>query len=182
MCSSLEFTQSHEIDEVCLENYLFANLEGFQGPLKISQFSFGQSNPTFLLNTTNQVSREFRCKTSCNRLIHPPPRLMFCAKNLRESSFQPHIWLNGNIVSYLHLIKPISLFLNRYYSVSHQRSLAHHFMWVHEVELSKSIIYMCKFLREERRFLNKSNLVIGLPLGRGWNFNVETLFYLYAII
>ncbi|ORY34811.1 kinase-like domain-containing protein [Naematelia encephala] len=34
--------------------YLEANIKGFKGPLKVKQFKFGQSNPTYLLETTSK--------------------------------------------------------------------------------------------------------------------------------
>ena len=40
---------AHRFDEKVLEDYLLANLPGFQSPLKVDQFEGGQSNPTFLL-------------------------------------------------------------------------------------------------------------------------------------
>ena len=39
----------HRFDEVALERYLAAHVAGFTGPLSVSQFKGGQSNPTFLL-------------------------------------------------------------------------------------------------------------------------------------
>ena len=39
----------HRFDEAALERYLAAHVAGFTGPLSVSQFKGGQSNPTFLL-------------------------------------------------------------------------------------------------------------------------------------
>ena len=41
----------HQFNEGALFDYLTENVDGFSGPLQISQFQGGQSNPTFLLKT-----------------------------------------------------------------------------------------------------------------------------------
>jgi aminoglycoside phosphotransferase (APT) family kinase protein len=41
----------HRIDEKNLDAWLSANVEGYRGPLKVSQFKGGQSNPTYRLDT-----------------------------------------------------------------------------------------------------------------------------------
>ena len=41
----------HKFNEGALFDYLKENVDGFKGPLQISQFQGGQSNPTFLLHT-----------------------------------------------------------------------------------------------------------------------------------
>jgi aminoglycoside phosphotransferase (APT) family kinase protein len=46
-----EVRAAHRFDACALEAYLAANLEGFAGPLSISQFRGGQSNPTYRLDT-----------------------------------------------------------------------------------------------------------------------------------
>ena len=53
MKSKEEITQvrsAHRFDENSLADYLKSNMEGFSGELKVHQFAFGQSNPTFLLS------------------------------------------------------------------------------------------------------------------------------------
>ena len=42
---------AHRFDESRLDAYLESHLEGFHGPLAVSQFKGGQSNPTYLLRT-----------------------------------------------------------------------------------------------------------------------------------
>ncbi len=42
---------NHRFDEAALERWLAAQVPGYQGPLGVRQFSGGQSNPTFLLET-----------------------------------------------------------------------------------------------------------------------------------
>lgn len=39
------------LDEAAVSDYLKQNLPGFEGPLEVSKFQTGQSNPTFLLKT-----------------------------------------------------------------------------------------------------------------------------------
>ena len=41
----------HAFDTAALEHWLSTRIEGFSGPLEITQFKGGQSNPTFLLRT-----------------------------------------------------------------------------------------------------------------------------------
>jgi aminoglycoside phosphotransferase (APT) family kinase protein len=41
--------EAHRLNAAALAEYLKRNLEGFSGDLTISQFGYGQSNPTFLL-------------------------------------------------------------------------------------------------------------------------------------
>jgi aminoglycoside phosphotransferase (APT) family kinase protein len=43
--------EQHAVDVPALEAWLAQHVAGFRGPLSLSQFKGGQSNPTFLLNT-----------------------------------------------------------------------------------------------------------------------------------
>ncbi|WP_373085173.1 phosphotransferase [Sneathiella sp.] len=45
---------AHQFNEGALFDYLTNNVEDFKGPLSISQFQGGQSNPTFLLQTPDR--------------------------------------------------------------------------------------------------------------------------------
>ena len=54
-------------DVVALEKYMASHVESFRGPLKVSQFKGGQSNPTYLLNTQS-------CKYVLRR--KPPGKLL----------------------------------------------------------------------------------------------------------
>jgi aminoglycoside phosphotransferase (APT) family kinase protein len=84
-------------DEAALARYLSAHLDGFAPPLTVSQFSGGQSNPTFLLSTpsrdvvlrkkppgrllpsAHQVEREFRVMSALAAHGVPvPPCLLVC--------------------------------------------------------------------------------------------------------
>src|SRR5436305_429870 len=46
-----EVAASLRIDVARLESYLTANAEAFEGPLRVTQFRGGQSNPTYMLET-----------------------------------------------------------------------------------------------------------------------------------
>ena len=43
--------ERHRFDEAALAGFLAARIDGFAGPLAVSQFKGGQSNPTYLLTT-----------------------------------------------------------------------------------------------------------------------------------
>lgn len=47
--------EKHRFDEGALTRWLEANVEAFAGPLTVSQFKGGQSNPTFQLQTPDHV-------------------------------------------------------------------------------------------------------------------------------
>jgi hypothetical protein len=49
--STTPVRRAHVLDVAALETYLKQHLTGFAGPLTLEQFSFGQSNPTYLLST-----------------------------------------------------------------------------------------------------------------------------------
>src|SRR5215475_4640493 len=84
--------ENHRFDEARLESYLKEHLDGFRGPLSISQFVSGQSNPTFLLQASSgrlvmrkkptgqllqsahQVEREYRIITALADTDLPVPR------------------------------------------------------------------------------------------------------------
>ncbi len=46
--------ERHRIDEGRLADWMAANVEGFEGPLSVSQFKGGQSNPTYRLDTPSR--------------------------------------------------------------------------------------------------------------------------------
>jgi aminoglycoside phosphotransferase (APT) family kinase protein len=47
--------ERHRIDEAALDAWMRANVEGYAGPLTVSQFKGGQSNPTYRLDTPDQA-------------------------------------------------------------------------------------------------------------------------------
>jgi aminoglycoside phosphotransferase (APT) family kinase protein len=79
----------HRIDEKNLDAWLAANIEGYRGPLAVSQFKGGQSNPTYRLDTPGRayvlrrkpfgkllpsahaVDREFRVISALHRAGFP---------------------------------------------------------------------------------------------------------------
>ncbi len=81
-----------EIDVARLNTWMEANVEGFAGPLSVSQFNGGQSNPTYKLVTPRQnyvlrrkppgvllpsahaVDREYKVITALHRQGFPAPR------------------------------------------------------------------------------------------------------------
>ncbi|MEZ5764189.1 MAG: phosphotransferase family protein [Xanthobacteraceae bacterium] len=46
-----EVEDRHKFDEAALDRWMSANVEGYKGPLTVSQFKGGQSNPTYRLDT-----------------------------------------------------------------------------------------------------------------------------------
>ncbi len=92
MADTVEIVEKHRFDEAKLVDYMAAHVEGFEGPLKISQFSGGQSNPTYKLDTPKQsyvlrrkppgkllpsahaVDREYRVISALNQTDFPAPR------------------------------------------------------------------------------------------------------------
>jgi aminoglycoside phosphotransferase (APT) family kinase protein len=88
---------AHRFDERALEDYLAAHVAGFRGPMRVSQFDSGQSNPTFhlaaesgayvlrkkppgrLLPSAHMVEREHRVMTALAGTGVPvPPVLHLC--------------------------------------------------------------------------------------------------------
>ena len=53
-----EIRPAHRFDESALADYLRANIEGFFGKLKVRQFQYGQSNPTFMLSAGGKSDRK----------------------------------------------------------------------------------------------------------------------------
>lgn len=84
---------NHRFDEPRLERYLTETMPGFRGPLRVLQFAGGQSNPTFLLQTSggrfvmrkkppgtllqsaHQVEREYRIIKALATTDVPVPRV-----------------------------------------------------------------------------------------------------------
>ena len=88
----VEIREAQRFNEKALEKYLRSELEGFSGELTVSQFSFGQSNPTFLLSagdkeyvlrkkppgkllpSAHAVDREYRILKALEKTDVPVPR------------------------------------------------------------------------------------------------------------
>ncbi len=89
---TVEVLEKHQFDLKKLEEYMEANVEGFQGPATASQFAGGQSNPTYkiespsgayvmrrkppgkLLPSAHAVDREFRVISGLNKTDFPVPK------------------------------------------------------------------------------------------------------------
>jgi len=87
-----EVLEMHRFDPAPLEEYMLSHVESFQGPLTISQFRGGQSNPTYLLESpsgkyvmrrkppgkllqsAHAVDREFRVISALYAADFPVPR------------------------------------------------------------------------------------------------------------
>ncbi|MFT5500513.1 MAG: aminoglycoside phosphotransferase (APT) family kinase protein [Woeseiaceae bacterium] len=83
---------AHQFNTASLQEYMLSHVEGFQGPLEVSQFKGGQSNPTYLLQTpggnyvmrrkppgkllksAHAVDREFRVISALYAADFPVPR------------------------------------------------------------------------------------------------------------
>ncbi|MGB5258671.1 MAG: phosphotransferase family protein [Woeseiaceae bacterium] len=92
-----EVRDAHRFDEQRLLDYLCSHVEGFRGPLSVTQFKGGQSNPTYLLEagsgryvlrrkppgkllkSAHAVEREFRVISALYANDFPVPRpLLLC--------------------------------------------------------------------------------------------------------
>lgn len=95
-----EVRAAHRFDEEQLLDFLTSHVEGFTGPLQVSQFKGGQSNPTYklstdsgqyvlrrkppgkLLKSAHAVDREFRVISALYRAGFPVPRpLVLCEED-----------------------------------------------------------------------------------------------------
>jgi len=93
-----EVRANHRFDQASLAAWLGDNLEGYRGPLEVSQFQRGASNPTFLISdgerrwvmrkkppgvllaSAHQVDREFRVMQALGATGFPVPRVrVLCA-------------------------------------------------------------------------------------------------------
>jgi aminoglycoside phosphotransferase (APT) family kinase protein len=95
-----EVRDAHRFDEQQLLDFLTSHVDGFRGPLSISQFKGGQSNPTYkltadsgqyvlrrkppgkLLKSAHAVDREFRVISALYAAGFPVPRpLVLCEED-----------------------------------------------------------------------------------------------------
>lgn len=90
-----DVAETHKFDENALRDYMEANVSGYEGPLEVSQFKGGQSNPTYQLITPRQkyvmrrkppgkllpsahaVDREYKVITALGKTDFPVPKT-FC--------------------------------------------------------------------------------------------------------
>lgn len=85
--------KSHQFDEQKLDNYLVQHISTFTPGLKVRQFGYGQSNPTFmltdgagkkyalrkqppgkLLKTAHAIDREYKVLTALSKVKFPVPK------------------------------------------------------------------------------------------------------------
>ncbi|MGB0919905.1 MAG: phosphotransferase family protein [Alphaproteobacteria bacterium] len=87
-----DVADAHKFDEAALIAYMEANVEGFEGPIKVHEFNGGQSNPTYkietpgksyvlrrkppgtLLPSAHAVDREYKVITALGETDVPAPR------------------------------------------------------------------------------------------------------------
>src|SRR5207248_2433461 len=92
IAQTAEVRDAHRFDVAALERYMRDHVEGFAGPLTVSQFRGGQSNPTYhlsagdreyvlrrkppgkLLPSAHAVDREYRVITALGKTGFPVPR------------------------------------------------------------------------------------------------------------
>ena len=107
-----------EFDVERLDAYLTRRLPGFSGPLQVSQFEGGQSNPTYLLSTpsgryvlrrkppgrllpsAHAVDREYRVISALGATDVPVPKaLLLCdEEDVVGTAFYLMEWVSGRII------------------------------------------------------------------------------------
>jgi aminoglycoside phosphotransferase (APT) family kinase protein len=108
---------AHRFDEARLAAWMAANVEGYQGPLRVQQFQGGASNPTFLLtggdghlyvlrkkppgqllSSAHQVDREYRAMKALAGHIPVPVMRALCEDpEVIGTSFYVMDYLEGRI-------------------------------------------------------------------------------------
>src|SRR4051794_24474678 len=108
---------AHRFDEARLAAWMAANVEGFQGPLRVQQFQGGASNPTFLLtggggqlyvlrkkppgqllSSAHQVDREYRVMKALAGLVPVPVMRALCVDpDVIGTTFYVMDYLEGRI-------------------------------------------------------------------------------------
>lgn len=112
-----EVRAAHRLDEAALDRWLAANVAGYPGPLSVSQFKGGASNPTYLLSagetryvlrkkppglllaSAHQVDREYRVMKSLGDVGFPVPRMRALCEDdaVIGTSFYVMDFLEGRI-------------------------------------------------------------------------------------
>ena len=54
MVGTVDVPEADKLDETALTAWFEANVDGFEGPLSLSKFKGGQSNPTYKVETGNR--------------------------------------------------------------------------------------------------------------------------------
>ncbi|MEX0645211.1 MAG: phosphotransferase family protein, partial [Parvularculaceae bacterium] len=89
---TMETPEHLKFDEAALERYMAAQVDGFEGPVRVEKFKGGQSNPTYLVSTPRKkyvlrrkppgkllpsahaVEREFKVMTALHAQGFPAPK------------------------------------------------------------------------------------------------------------
>jgi aminoglycoside phosphotransferase (APT) family kinase protein len=110
--------ETHRFDLGALERYLAGRIPGFAGPLTVSQFQGGQSNPTYrlsaagheyvlrrkppgkLLPSAHAVDREYRILTTLGRTDVPVPKTYVLCEDpeVIGTIFYVMDWVEGRIM------------------------------------------------------------------------------------
>ena len=114
-----EVRSAHIFDETVLSVYLSDHIEGFQAPMTVRQFSGGQSNPTFLIETSthkyvirkkppgellrgaHMIEREYRILQALQGSEVPVPKVyMHCEdESIIDTGFYVMEYLDGRVFS-----------------------------------------------------------------------------------
>jgi len=110
--------ETHRFDLGALERYLSGRIPGFAGPLRVTQFQGGQSNPTYrlsaagheyvlrrkppgkLLPSAHAVDREYRILTALSRTAVPVPKTYVLCEDpeVIGTAFYVMDWVDGRIM------------------------------------------------------------------------------------
>jgi len=110
--------ETHRFDVASLERYMAGHVEGFKGPVTVSQFQGGQSNPTYrlsspggeyvlrrkppgkLLPSAHAVDREYRIITALARTPVPVPRTFALCEDdaVIGTAFFIMEWVHGRVI------------------------------------------------------------------------------------
>ena len=55
MVGTMDVPEKDKLDEASLTRWMEANVDGFSGPLSLTKFKGGQSNPTYKIDTPNKA-------------------------------------------------------------------------------------------------------------------------------
>ena len=111
--------ETHRFDVAALERYMARHVEGFEGPVTVSQFQGGQSNPTYrlsspggeyvlrrkppgkLLPSAHAVDREYRIMTALAPTRVPVPRTYALCEDdaVIGTAFFIMEWVRGRVVA-----------------------------------------------------------------------------------
>lgn len=111
--------ETHRFDVAALERYMAGHVDGFKGPVTVTQFQGGQSNPTYrlsspggeyvlrrkppgkLLPSAHAVDREYRIITALGPTRVPVPRTFALCEDdgVIGTAFFIMEWVNGRVMA-----------------------------------------------------------------------------------